>query len=188
MKISRINTPINPRTEMVVSITVQDKKVCFKERLKNSLNIQKPESFTCDPNTLPVPTASTINSGDTTPVATKGVTTPAAVIPATVADPIATRNKAVITQANINGGICHLPLKEAMYLSVPLSCNTCLKIPPAVMMRRIMAIPEMASFSHLDVVLIDSPALKPKYHMATSTDKSRAMVESPMNKIIFFKG
>ena len=47
-----INTPISPRMEMVVSIMVQDKKVCFNERLKNSLNIQKPESFTCEPKTL----------------------------------------------------------------------------------------------------------------------------------------
>jgi len=39
------STPINPIIEMVVSITVQDKKVCFKESLKNSLNIQNPESL-----------------------------------------------------------------------------------------------------------------------------------------------
>src|SRR5436853_6693535 len=106
------STPASPSTEIVVSITVHDKNVCFNDSLKNSLNIQKPESFTCDPNTLPVPTASTINSGETAPVATKGETIPAAVIPATVADPIATRSKAVTTQPNTNGGICHLLLNE----------------------------------------------------------------------------
>ena len=104
---SRINTPANPRMEIVVSITVHDRKVCFSERLKNSLNIQNPESLIWDPKTLPVPMASTISSGETTPEATKGVTTPAAVMPATVADPIATLNRAVITQPKNQGS--HLP-------------------------------------------------------------------------------
>src|ERR1044071_9703154 len=92
------STPIKPNTDMVVSITVQERNVCFKVRLKNSLNIQKPESFICDPNTLPAPTASTINSGDTTPATTRGLTTPAAVMPATVAEPIVTLNNAVTIQ------------------------------------------------------------------------------------------
>src|SRR5258705_8645293 len=96
--------------EIVVSITVHDKNVCFSDRLKNSLNIQNPESFTCEPNTLPVPIANTISSGDTAPAATNGDTTPAAVIPATVADPIATLNNAVTIQPNNKGGICHLLL------------------------------------------------------------------------------
>ena len=50
---------------MVVSINVQEKKVCFMDKLKNSLNIQKAVSLTCDINTLPAPTASTSNSGET---------------------------------------------------------------------------------------------------------------------------
>lgn len=149
------STPINPRIEMIVSITVQDKNVCLSDRLKNSLNIQKPESLICDPNTLPEPTANTINSGDTTPVATNGDTTPAAVMAATVADPIVTRNSAVMTQANINGGICHLLLNDAIYAPVPLSVNTCLKTPPAVMMSKIIAIPEMAALSHFIIVSIE---------------------------------
>src|SRR5687767_246820 len=137
------NTPRIPTTEIVVSITVHDRKVCLRDRLKNSLNIQKPESFICEPKTLPDPTASTISSGDTRPAETSGVTTPAAVIPATVAEPIATLSSAVITQANTSGGICHFSLNEAMYLSVPLSCSTCLKIPPAVMINNMTAIPEI---------------------------------------------
>ena len=100
------NTPNKPKMEMIVSIKVHDKNVCFNERLKNSLNIQNPVSLICEPKTLPVPTANTINSGDTAPETTNGATTPAAVIPATVADPIVTRNKAVTIQANTNGGIC----------------------------------------------------------------------------------
>src|SRR5262245_50282824 len=106
IKLSIIN-PINPKIEISVSITVQERKVCFNERLKNSLNIQKPESFTCEPNTLPVPTAKTNNSGETVPVANKGETIPAEVIPATVAEPIATLSNAVIIQANNRGWILH---------------------------------------------------------------------------------
>src|SRR5436190_1773597 len=171
--------------EMVVSMTVQDKNVCFKERLKNSLNIQKPESFTCDPNTLPVPIAKTMSSGDTRPAATSGETTPAAVMPATVAEPIATLSNAVTIHPNNKGGICHLLLKEAIYLSVPLSCNTCLKTPPAVMINTIIAIPDTASFSHFIAVPIVPPGFNTKYHIAVNTADSRAMVESPKNKIIF---
>lgn len=115
MNIFKINTPIKPSIEIPVSITVHDKKVCFNESPKNSLNIQKPESLICDPKTLPAPTASTISSGDTTPDATSGVTTPAAVIPATVAEPITTLKKAVTTHPKISGGIDHLLLNEAMY-------------------------------------------------------------------------
>ena len=84
------------------------------DSLKNSLNIQKPESFTCEQKTLPVPTASTINSGDTAPDAINGDTIPAAVIPATVAEPIATLNIAATIHPNTNGGIFHLLLNEAM--------------------------------------------------------------------------
>lgn len=100
--------------EIKVSITVQDKKVCFRVSLKNSLYIQKPESLMCEPKTDPLPTANTINSGETVPAATKGETIPAAVMPATVADPIMTLNKAVMIHPKINGGICHLLLNEAI--------------------------------------------------------------------------
>src|SRR5689334_12698713 len=117
--------------EIVVSITVQDKKVCFNDNLKNSLKIQNPESLTCEPNTLPVPTANTINSGETFPAVINGTMIAAAVCPATVAEPMATRSNAVTTQANTSGDIFIFLLKEEMYSPVPVSCNTCLKTPPA---------------------------------------------------------
>ena len=44
----KINTPISPNKEIIVSKNVHEKKVCFRERLKNSLNIQNAVSFTCD--------------------------------------------------------------------------------------------------------------------------------------------
>ena len=96
---------------MIVSITVHDKKVCFNDNLKNSLNIQKPESLMCEPNTLPAPTASTINSGDTFFVIS-GATIPAAATPATVAEPMDTLNKAVTIHAKISGGILSLLLND----------------------------------------------------------------------------
>lgn len=109
------NIPPSPATEIILSITVHERNVCFIDKLKNSLNIQKPESFTWEPKTLPVPTASTINSGDAAPDATNGVTTPAAVMPATVAEPIVMRRKAVTVHAKISGGICQRVLKAAIY-------------------------------------------------------------------------
>ena len=64
------NIPPSPATEIILSITVHERKVCFIDKLKNSLNIQNPESFTWEPKTLPVPTANTISSGDAAPDAT----------------------------------------------------------------------------------------------------------------------
>ena len=63
MNIFKINTPDNPNMEILVSMTVHDKKDCFSERLKNSLNIQNHESLIWDPKTLPVPTDNHISSG-----------------------------------------------------------------------------------------------------------------------------
>lgn len=103
---------MSPIKEMEVSINVHEKKVCFKERLKNSLNIQNAVSFTWDIKTLPDPTASTINSGETFDAATNGATMPEAVMAATVAEPIVTRNAAVTNHANNNGGICHFLLND----------------------------------------------------------------------------
>src|SRR4051812_36937120 len=102
-------------------MTVQERKVCLSVSLKNSLYIQKPESLICDPNTLPAPTASTINSGEIVPAATSGATIPAAVKPATVAEPKVTRSKAVMIHANNNGGNCNVSLNEEIYAPVPLS-------------------------------------------------------------------
>ena len=103
---------MSPINEIEVSINVHEKNVCFKERLKNSLNIQNAVSFTCDIKTLPEPTASTINSGDTLVVATRGATIPEAVIAATVADPIVTLKHAVTNHANNNGCICQSLLND----------------------------------------------------------------------------
>ena len=61
--------------------------VSFMLRLKYSLNIQKPESLTCENIKLPAPKDKTIKFGFAPVCVTKGITTPAAVNAATVADP-----------------------------------------------------------------------------------------------------
>ena len=101
----------------------------------------------CEPKTLPVPTANTNNSGETFVVVNKGDTIPAAVIPATDAEPMATRKIAVTTHANIRGEMLHLLLKLVIYAPVPLSIITCLNTPPAVIMSKIIAILEIPLLS-----------------------------------------
>ena len=89
--------------ETMVSIMDQDKNVCLRDRLKNSLNIQKPVSLTWENIRLPAPTANTINSGDVPVMDNRGNTIPAAVSPATVAEPRVTLNKAATAQPAIKG-------------------------------------------------------------------------------------
>src|SRR5438067_13275031 len=81
------NTNNKPNTPTRVSIADQERNVSFSDRPKYSLNIQKPESFTWLHIRLPAPTASTIRFGSTCELSTSGVTMPAAVTPATAADP-----------------------------------------------------------------------------------------------------
>ncbi len=92
-----------PITPTMVSITVQVDKVSLTERLKYSLNNQKPPSLTCDSIKLPDPMASTISSGLTPVPDTRGKTIPAAVRPATVADPMHTLMMVAISQASKSG-------------------------------------------------------------------------------------
>src|SRR5665213_636952 len=96
------NTPASPITEIIVSITDQDRIVSLIDKLKYSLNSQKPPSFTCEKARLPAPIASTIKLGliDGS-CSTIAETIPAAVRPATVADPRLTRIIAAISQPNM---------------------------------------------------------------------------------------
>ena len=98
-----INTPINPIKETMVSIILHVLMVSFTVRLKYSLNIQNPGSLTCENIKLPAPVASTINAGFTPEAAIMGATIPAAVKPATVAEPILTLIMAAIIQASNKG-------------------------------------------------------------------------------------
>src|SRR5579863_3760790 len=59
------STPTSPTTETIVSITDQDRIVSLMDKLKYSLNIQKPPSLTCEKKRLPAPTDKTIRLGST---------------------------------------------------------------------------------------------------------------------------
>jgi len=73
------------------------------DRLKYSLNIQKPGSLTCEKAIDPQETASTMTSAWTPLPASSGSATPEAVTTATVAEPRATRRIAAISQARMIG-------------------------------------------------------------------------------------
>ena len=90
-------------TPTVVSMTVQVLSVSLTDRLKYSLNSQKPLSFTWESMRLPDPIAKTINSALTPVLLTRGKTIPAAVKPATVAEPTQTLITVAINQASNNG-------------------------------------------------------------------------------------
>ena len=89
-----INMTIKPVTEIIVSSTVQIWKVCLTDKSKNSLKIQNPASLTWEAINDPAPMANATNTGNNVfpGLAAKiPVTIPAAVIPATVAEPTVRR-------------------------------------------------------------------------------------------------
>ena len=91
-------TPTRPVTDMIVSMMDQDRIVSLIERLKYSLKSQKPPSLTWEKKRLPAPTDRTIRLGSTCKRFVNGNMMPAAVRPATVADPRQTRMIAAISQ------------------------------------------------------------------------------------------
>src|SRR5580693_1842642 len=92
----------SPTTETIVSITLQVLRVSLTLKLKYSLNNQNAESFTWEKRRLPAPVDSTIRLGLIWDPTIIGAIIPAAVSPATVADPRQTRiNAAMIHAARI---------------------------------------------------------------------------------------
>src|SRR3954469_5370453 len=103
----KIRMNASPATPMIVSATVHVLSVCGTVMLKNSLISQKPESLTCDSTSDPAPVASTSSSAFVPgSAAAIGATIPAAVVIATVADPVAMRINAAIDQASRSGDAC----------------------------------------------------------------------------------
>src|SRR5260221_13496671 len=84
----------------MVSISDHDRIVSFIERLKYSLNNQKPPSFTCENSRLPAPTERTIMLGSTCIRYINSKMMPSAVSPATEADPRQTWMIASSNQCN----------------------------------------------------------------------------------------
>lgn len=129
MKASSSKTPNKPITETIVSITDHDRSVSVSDKLKYSLNIQKPESFTCEKSRLPAPIDSTIKLGFTAVPVITGAMMPAAVKPATVAEPTQTLIAAASNQPKINGLIAKPCSCRAIIMLTPLSTKTCFNAP-----------------------------------------------------------
>src|ERR1700738_5298595 len=100
----KIKNPASPTTDTIDSITDHDRMVSLIDRLKYSLNIQKPPSLTCEKARLPAPIDNTIRLGFIVGLfKTMFDTIPAAVKPATVAEPRLTRIMAAISQPKTSG-------------------------------------------------------------------------------------
>ena len=139
IKLFRSSAPAKPTIPITVSITVQTAKVCFMLTLKYSLNIQKPTSLKCENIKLPAPVEITINSGEIFVPLINGNAIAAAVIHATVAEPVARRKSAAIHHARMSGEKCKPVEICLIYSPVPLSMSTCLKAPPEAIIKSIMA-------------------------------------------------
>src|SRR5688572_19798357 len=126
---------------MIVSATVQVFSVWGTVMLKNSLMSQKPASLTCERTNEPAPVASTSSSALVPGVASAiGATIPAAVVIATVADPVATLMSAATIHARSSGDALVPVAIVAIAPPTPLCTSTELKPPPAPMTSRIVAV------------------------------------------------
>ena len=120
--------------------------------LKNSLMSQNPESFTCDSISEPAPVASTNSSGVVPGVAAAmGATMPAAVVIATVAEPVATRMRAATVHASKSGEVCDPSAMAAIAFPTPLSSSTLLNPPPAPITSRMVAVGARQSLANLRI-------------------------------------
>ena len=140
--------------------------------LKYSLNIQKAESLTWEQNRLPAPIDSTIRFGSTPPPATTGARMPAAVRPATVADPTHTRITAVTIQASSSGSIESPCSACAIWALTPLLMSTSLKAPEPAITSRI----EATSLMALPNVFITTGRDRPRTSPSDTVAKTSAMI------------
>src|SRR4051812_18902282 len=126
---------------MMVSATVHVLSVWGTVMPKNSLISQNPASLTCDSISAPDPVASTSSSALVPGVATAiGATIPAAVVIATVAEPVATRINPATTHASNSGDAWEPIATLAIAPPTPLCTSTWLKPPPAPITSRIVAV------------------------------------------------
>ena len=92
---------------IIVSITDQVLMVCPTVIPKYSLTSQNPASLTCEKNSDPQPMASTTrDSWAGLSVVVSGATMPAAVIVATVADPVASRMPTATRKPRTSAEMC----------------------------------------------------------------------------------
>src|SRR6185437_16231872 len=125
------NANTSPHTAIIVSQIDQDFSVSGTLKLKYSFTSQNPPSFTCEKISAPAPVAIASSSGRTCPVCNAiGATIPAAVVMATVAEPVASRISAASTHARTSSGIWLCSASVITACATPLSCRTRPKPPP----------------------------------------------------------
>src|SRR6476661_7060793 len=130
-----------PNTEMTVSITDHDLIVSPTVRPKYSLTSQKPASLTCEKNSDPQPMANTSSARWlAVRVGASGATMPAAVMVATVADPVPRRISTATSQPSTSTEMLTPSAQSLMTLPTPASISVCLNPPPAATMRMMLAI------------------------------------------------
>src|ERR1035437_8495679 len=115
---------ISATTEMIVSQTDQVLMVSATDMLKYSFTSQKPPSLTCEKISEPAPVAMASNSGLTPALCSAiGATIPAAVVIATVSEPVARRISAASSHASNSNGTWLRMATRMIALETPLSCN-----------------------------------------------------------------
>src|SRR5687767_10235804 len=125
---------------MIVSITVQVRRVSGTESLRYSLTNQKPPSLTWEQISEPAPIATTRSSRLTGWLRTIGARIPAAVVIPTVADPVATRTSAATNQPSNSGDNCVPAALLLRTSATPLATRTLLNPPPAPTTNKIFAV------------------------------------------------
>src|SRR5690606_27419832 len=178
---SNTNTPSNPTTDTTLSISDQDKMVSRMLRPKYSLNIQNPVSLTCENISEPAPVANTINSALVFAAPISGKAIPAAINPATVAEPNATRIMAAITHTRTNGDSGSAPAHAAISSPTPLLTSTSLNEPAAPMINRIMTILFTDSSKLVITSFMVRPRAIPIVKTAMNTATSKAITGLPTN-------
>ena len=113
-----------------------------------------------------------------------GKTIPAAVKPATVADPTQTLITVAINHANINGDTKDPSSKDPIQSLTPLSIKICFNAPAPDIIKSTIVILD----TEIEIEFINSfiffPLDNPRVYIATRTEISMAITGLPINKII----
>ena len=155
----------SPQKAIIVSIMVQDLRVCLTSIPKYLLTSQKPLSFTCDRMVAPDAMDMTISASSGALGLIKlrtGAIIPAAVIMATVADPWVTLTMAARTQARRMGGIAESEMDWAIISPIPLSTRICFSTPPAPVIRMMIPAGPSALLLKSRSSCFDFPLLIPR--------------------------
>ena len=107
---------------------------------------------------------------------------PAAVMVATVADPVARRTATATSHPARRAGTAACWIQAAMMLAIPESTRVCLNPPPAPTMSRIPAMGASEAPTRPLTSSAPSPRRAPKRYMAARTVISRATIGLPTNR------